>query len=66
LVLVILFSFALGMAIGVLGMLPHWWRQRHKNSPLTNSGLEAPSNFGLPIDGSNPTLRSSGNVDYGP
>lgn len=27
-VLVVLISFALGVVIGVLGMVPRWWRQR--------------------------------------
>jgi uncharacterized integral membrane protein len=27
-VLVVLGSFALGVAVGVLGMVPRWWRQR--------------------------------------
>ena len=28
LVLVVLAAFALGLAVGVLGMVPRWWRQR--------------------------------------
>lgn len=28
LVLVVLAAFALGVVVGVLGMLPRWWRQR--------------------------------------
>ena len=28
LVLVVLSAFALGLGVGVLGMLPRWWRQR--------------------------------------
>lgn len=28
LVLVVLAVFALGVAVGVLGMVPHWWRHR--------------------------------------
>ena len=27
-VLVVLTAFALGLAVGVLGMVPRWWRQR--------------------------------------
>ena len=27
-VLVVLSAFALGVAVGVLGMVPRWWRQR--------------------------------------
>ena len=28
LVVVLLISFALGIALGALGMMPHWWKQR--------------------------------------
>jgi putative membrane protein len=28
LVLVVLTAFALGLAVGVMGMVPRWWRQR--------------------------------------
>ena len=30
LILVVLGAFAAGLLIGVLGMVPRWWRQRHK------------------------------------
>ena len=32
-VLVVLGSFATGLTIGILGMVPRWWRQR-RNKPL--------------------------------
>jgi putative membrane protein len=28
-VLVVLTAFAIGLAVGVLGMVPRWWKQRH-------------------------------------
>lgn len=28
-VLVVLIAFAIGLAVGVLGMLPRWWKLRH-------------------------------------
>ncbi len=28
LVLIVLAAFALGLVVGALGMLPHWWRER--------------------------------------
>ena len=31
LVLVVLAAFACGVAVGVLGMVPRWWRQRRVN-----------------------------------
>jgi putative membrane protein len=33
LVAVVLTAFALGIAAGVLGMAPHWWRQRRLARP---------------------------------
>lgn len=44
--LIVLSVFALGLIVGVMGMLPLWWRQRQKARALrTNSGTEtlAPS-----------------------
>ncbi len=35
LVLVVLSAFTCGVAIGVLGMLPRWWRQRKAPAPAT-------------------------------
>jgi uncharacterized integral membrane protein len=32
-VLVVLGSFAVGLAIGILGMVPRWWRQRRNKIP---------------------------------
>jgi putative membrane protein len=40
LVAVVLGSFALGIALGALGMMPHWWRQRRLNRPAP--GAAAP------------------------
>ena len=39
-VLVVLTSFALGVVVGVLGMVPRWWRQRQaaRQSPAASSG----------------------------
>jgi putative membrane protein len=28
-VLVVLIAFAIGLAVGALGMVPRWWKQRH-------------------------------------
>jgi hypothetical protein len=38
-VLIVLTAFALGMVVGVLGMVPRWWRQRQeaKSTPITPS-----------------------------
>lgn len=38
LVAVLLGGFALGLAVGVLGMAPHWWRQRRLANSQGASG----------------------------
>lgn len=48
LVLVVLGTFAAGLAVGALGMVPRWWRQRTaaaRQSPLTES--PGPDTHGL-------------------
>ena len=30
----VLFAFALGLVVGVLGMLPGWWARRQRPAPL--------------------------------
>ena len=34
-VLVVLSAFALGVAVGVLGMVPRWWRQRQASQQVS-------------------------------
>ena len=46
-VLIVLTAFALGMIVGVLGMVPRWWRQRQEAksaqaSSATSSSTEQP------------------------
>ncbi len=47
LVLVVLAAFALGLAVGALGMVPRWWKQRttarraHHNSVARPDAAEA-------------------------
>ena len=41
LVLVVLAAFALGLAVGVFGMLPHWWKRRNTPRPLP--GMNPPA-----------------------
>ncbi len=47
-VLIVLIAFALGMVVGVLGMVPRWWRQKqaakavlaaNAATPLNNNGV---------------------------
>jgi uncharacterized integral membrane protein len=43
-VLIVLIAFALGMVVGVLGMVPRWWRQRQAAKAVqapTSSNAEA-------------------------
>ncbi|MBP6599448.1 MAG: LapA family protein [Giesbergeria sp.] len=58
LVLVVLSAFTCGVAIGVLGMLPRWWRQRkaHKQTPAAantattaSAAATAPVTSDLPL-----------------
>ena len=41
LVLVVLAAFALGLAVGVLGMVPRWWRQRSTGRGPEFAGQDA-------------------------
>lgn len=39
--LVVLAAFALGLGLGIIGMLPNWWSQRHlPNPPPVNHAPE--------------------------
>ena len=38
-VLVVLIAFAIGVAVGVLGMVPRWWKQRSAATRATLSNL---------------------------
>jgi putative membrane protein len=45
-VLIVLIAFALGMVVGVLGMVPRWWRQRQAakavQAPATSNAEAQP------------------------
>ena len=47
--LVVLAAFALGMVVGVLGMLPGWWSRRQGRKPPADPDTGAP-----PLDSSLP------------
>ena len=55
LVLVVLSAFTCGVAIGVLGMLPRWWRQRKAQTPAavtaaaSSAAPTAPVTSDLPL-----------------
>lgn len=56
-VLVVLSAFSCGVAVGVLGMLPRWWRQRKAQAPAAAlpagaaPTAPAPSDIPLPPHG---------------
>ena len=41
LVIVVLLAFGLGCALGVLAMVPAWWRQRRAMKPLAATASQA-------------------------
>ncbi|NDF63605.1 MAG: LapA family protein [Betaproteobacteria bacterium] len=43
LVLVVLAAFTCGVAVGVLGMVPRWWRQRQAARQVRDAHTAAPS-----------------------
>ena len=43
-VLIVLAAFALGVAVGVLGMVPRWWRHRQLARKATQAPTPAPVN----------------------
>lgn len=47
LVLVVLAAFALGLAVGALGMVPRWWKQR-KAARLQQAQAAAPADTATP------------------
>lgn len=60
LVLVLLAFFAAGVVVGVLGMVPRWWRQRR----LAQKALEAAPPTATPIATTGPP--STPDIPYGP
>ncbi len=51
-VLVVLTAFALGLAVGALGMVPRWWRQRRAalRAATTQPQAASPQAATAPID----------------
>ena len=43
LVLVVLSAFAIGLLIGVLGMVPRWWRHRRSATSTRRSAAQTPT-----------------------
>jgi lipopolysaccharide assembly protein A len=69
LILVILMAFAVGMVAGILGMLPHWLRQRRNRpsevlAPAPTSAMPSPLPSLVPTQNIRPT--SAPEYDYGP
>lgn len=59
LVLVVLAAFAIGLAVGALGMVPRWWKHRaaaHRAAAAANAAQSqsgAPANAPMPPTGPN-------------
>nr|WP_295786512.1 LapA family protein [Rhodoferax sp.] len=47
LVLVVLIAFAMGLVIGVLGMVPRWWQHRHAAALARRQAASAVANTPL-------------------
>lgn len=63
LVLVVLAVFTAGVVVGVLGMVPRWWRQRRVVRQLRPPVVDAPA---APAPGGrNPTAASAPPSTYG-
>jgi len=62
LVLVVLAAFALGLAIGALGMVPRWLKQRAaaRRTPSPASTPASPAAGAVPADPTRPTPSSAG------
>ncbi|MFM2051295.1 MAG: hypothetical protein RL682_1786 [Pseudomonadota bacterium] len=46
LIVLVLIAFTAGVVIGVLGMVPRWWRHRRTVRKLRQHGAEMPSTIG--------------------
>jgi putative membrane protein len=63
LVLVLLGFFAAGVAVGVLGMVPRWWRQRRlAQKAMATSATASPQ----AVASAPPNAPSSPDIPYGP
>lgn len=62
LVLVVLAAFACGVAVGVLGMVPRWWRQR-KVARQAQAQVESSPTATVATPAHNPSTSSASAVD---
>ncbi|MGQ0708781.1 MAG: LapA family protein [Rhodoferax sp.] len=58
LVLVVLSAFACGLLLGVLGMVPRWWKQRRAAARARQAALAAPSAGAASGPGTSPTVAT--------
>ena len=54
-VLLVLSAFTLGVAVGVLGMVPRWWQQRS-----AAKRAQAPDSTAAPVAAANPAASAPG------
>jgi putative membrane protein len=59
LVLVLLGFFAAGVVVGVLGMVPRWWRQRRLAQKALKASPATPAKAGV-------ATSSAADISYGP
>ena len=57
LVLVVLITFAAGLLLGVLGMVPRWWRQRRATSRARQAAETAATQAPASADASTGSVR---------
>ena len=60
LVLVVLAAFALGVVIGVLGMVPRWWKHRQAARTQAAPTPASPNPMPVPTTGDDPTQTPHG------
>ena len=49
LVLVVLAAFSCGLALGVLVMMPRWWKRRKKTLAISTAGMRTTDAPGVPV-----------------
>ena len=62
LVLVVLAAFACGVAVGVLGMVPRWWRQR-KVARQAQAQVDVAPAPAPPVPATTPAATAASSVD---
>ena len=65
-VLIVLIAFALGMVVGVLGMVPRWWRQKQAAKAVqTSAATSASSSSSSSASSSSASSTTPSEVSHG-